>query len=151
MSMEIAPGPTAASQQPNDPIIPSWASTALIIGGIVIVVAALGGIFWFALTFPDQIEAVRDVFIMAFALMACATIIVLVLLLVAVIRLINMLEFEIKPILEKTNQTVTTLQATTTFVSNNIVQPAITVNGYMAGVRKGLRTLFGNPRNNLPR
>lgn len=115
------------------------------------VLAALGGIFWFALTFPDQIEAVRDVFIMVFALMACASLIVLVLLLVAVIRLINMLEFEVKPILEKTNQTVSTLQATTTFVSNNIVQPAITVNGYMAGIRRGFRTLFGDPRKNLPK
>lgn len=151
MSMDVVQGQSAVQPPPQAPMIPKWAATALIVGAIVLVLAAAGGVFWFALTFPEQIEAVRDVFIMVFALVACVSLIVMVMLLVAVIRLINMLEFEIKPILEKTNQTLTTLRATTTFVSNNVVQPAIKVNSYFSGIVRGFRVLFGNPKNNLPR
>ncbi len=130
--------------------LPRWLTTALIVGGVLIVLLVIGAVIWLALNFPAQIEAIRDVFIMVFALVACASLLVMVLLLTAVIRLINMLEFEIKPILEKTNQTIRTVQVTTAFVSSNVVQPAITVNSYFAGLRRGFRVLFGNPRKNLP-
>ena len=74
----------------------------------------------------------------------------LVMLLVATIRLINMLEFEIKPILHKTNETMTSLQGTTRFVSQNIVQPTLAVRSRMAGLRRGLRVMFGEAKRNLP-
>jgi hypothetical protein len=66
-----------------------------------------------------------------------------------VVRLINMLEFEIKPILEKTNETVGMVRGTTVFVSQNVVKPVTTASSYIAGVRRGLATLFGDPRKNL--
>ena len=131
-------------------VIPQKVMIGLVVGAVVLLLLLTGGVVWLALNFPDQIEAIRDVFIMVFAVTACSSIIVLVLLLVAVIRLINMLEFEIKPILEKTNQTIDTVKVTTAFVSSNVVQPAITVNSYIAGIRRGFRVLFGDPRRNLP-
>jgi len=66
-----------------------------------------------------------------------------------VIRLVNMLEFEIKPILERTNETIGMVRGTTVFMGDNVVKPLTTASSYMAGVRKGIKTLFGNPKNNL--
>jgi hypothetical protein len=66
-----------------------------------------------------------------------------------VVRLVNMLEFEIKPILEKTNETVGMVRGTTVFVSQNVVKPVTIVGSYMAGIRQGVKTLFGDPRRNL--
>jgi hypothetical protein len=79
-------------------------------------------------------------------LMSCLSGIVLILLLIAVIRLVNMLEFEVKPILLKTNETLGTIRGTTTFVSENVVRPVTTATSYMAGIRRGINTLFGDPR-----
>ena len=78
--------------------------------------------------------------------MSCLSGIILILLLIAMIRLINMLEFELKPILLKTNETLGTIRGTTTFVSQNVVRPMATATSYIAGVRRGVATLFGNPR-----
>jgi hypothetical protein len=54
-------------------------------------------------------------------------------------RLINLLQHEIKPIIESTNETVSTLRGTSQFLSDNISEPVIRLNEYMAGVS----ALFG--------
>lgn len=104
---------------------------------------------WLAQTQAATIEAVRDILIIALALESCLFGVVLMLLLVMVIRLVNMLEYEIKPILEKTNETMGNLRGTTSFVSQNMVKPAIRTKVQAAGVRQAIRTLFGNPRKNI--
>ncbi len=108
-------------------------------------------IIWLAFAYPDRIEAMRDVFIMLFALVSCAGVIVMVMMLIAMIRLINMIDYELRPILERTNETIGMVQGTTSFVSKNVVQPAIKTRSFMAGVRKGTRTLFGDRPRNLPK
>lgn len=125
----------------------------VVVGVVVAIVLALGmiiGVLWLANAFPAQIEAVRDVFIIALALQSCLFGIVLILMLIMLIRLVNTLEFEIKPILEQTNETIGTIRGTTGFVSKNVVDPVVRVTGYAAGVRRGLKVLFGDPRRNLP-
>ena len=106
-------------------------------------------VIWLAGNYAPQIEAIRDIFIIGLAMMSCAFFIVLVLMLIMIIRLVNMLEFEIKPILEQTNETVSTVRGTAAFVSRNVVQPVTVTAGYIAGVRRGLSVLFGDPRRNL--
>lgn len=128
--------------------------TYIIIG--VVVALVLGvlfilGLVWLAQTQAMTIEAVRDIMIIALALESCVFGIVLMLLLIMVIRLVNMLEFEIKPVLQKTNETLGTVQGTTTFVTENVVRPVTKASSYMAGARRGLQTLFGDPKKNLPR
>jgi hypothetical protein len=104
---------------------------------------------WLAQTQGPTIAAVRDMLIIALALESCIFGIVLMLLLIMMIRLVNMLEFEIKPILEKTNETVSTLRGTSVFVSENVVKPVTKVKVKAAGVSQAFRTLFGNPRKNI--
>jgi hypothetical protein len=72
------------------------------------------------------------------------------LMLLMLIRLVNMLEFEIKPILEQTNETVGNVKGTSTFVSTKVISPVIRVTSIISGVRKGALALFGDPNRNLP-
>ncbi len=97
----------------------------------------------------SAIEAVRDVMIIILALESCIFGAAFLIMMAMVIRLINVMEFEVKPILQKTNETLNTMRGTTTFVSQNVVRPTIKAKSHAAGVRRGLKTLFGNPRNNI--
>jgi hypothetical protein len=120
----------------------------------VIVLLALSALFivllvYLANNYADTILVVRDIFIIALGLMSCLSGIVLILLLISIIRLINMLEFELKPILLKTNDTLGTIRGTTVFMSENVVRPMATASSYVAGIRRGFLTLFGDPRRNL--
>lgn len=124
-----------------------------VVAGVVVtlVISAMGiaVLVYLANNYAETILVVRDIFIIALGLMSCLSGIVLILLLITTIRLVNMLEFELKPILMKTNETLGTIRGTTTFVSENVVRPMTTASSYVAGVRRGFATLFGDPRRNL--
>lgn len=124
----------------------------IVIGVIVLLVVGVAFaafLAYLAINFADTIVIVRDIFIIALGIMSCLSGIVLILLLISIIRLINMLEFELKPILLKTNDTLGTIRGTTAFMSDNVMRPVTTASSYMAGVRRGVQTLFGDPRRNL--
>ena len=121
----------------------------------VVAIVAIVGLFvgltiWAANNWATEIEVIRDIFIIALAIESCLFGIVLIFLLISLIRLINMIEFEIKPILEQTNETIGNLRGATTFVNQKVVQPVAKVTGYVAGLKRGAAVLFGNPRKNLP-
>ena len=122
--------------------------------GIIILLAlgllSIAVVLWLAVTYPAQIEALRDVFLIALALESCVFGIVLMLVLVMVIRLVNTVEYEIRPVLEQTNETIGTVQGTTKFVSKNVVNPVVRTTSVIAGVRQGVKALFGDPKKNLP-
>ena len=120
---------------------------------VLVLLGALGvwGISALARNASLELDVVRDLFIIALALEACVFGLVLIIMLVMVIRLVNTIEFEIKPILEKTNDIASTAKGTTQFVSDNIVQPTIKAKGYVAGARAGAKALFGDPKKNLPK
>ena len=124
-----------------------------VIGVIVLLILGIGlivGVFYVAQNYPAELEALRDVFIIALALESCVFGIVLMLMLLMLIRLVNMLEFEIKPILEQTNETVGNVKGTSTFVSTKVISPVIRATSVISGVRKGAQALFGDPNRNLP-
>ena len=129
-------------------------SRLAVIGGVlaVLVVVGLGiwGMVALANNFSPQIEAIRDILIIVLALESCIFGVAILLLLIMVIRLVNMLEFEIKPILQKTNETVSMVRGTTTFVSDNVVKPVTKMSSYAVATRSALKILFGDPRKNLP-
>ncbi|MCE1252293.1 MAG: hypothetical protein LWX83_01955 [Anaerolineae bacterium] len=106
--------------------------------GIVVVVVVLviaGMVFLFTRT-PAQTTYLRDVFIIFMALEALIIGIALVILMVQLSILINLLQNEIKPIIYSTNETVNTLRGTATFLSNNLSEPVIKLNEYLAGLKK---------------
>ena len=132
---------------------PAISTTYVVIGVIVAIVLGLGLIaliIWLASNYSAEIQTIRDIFIIALALESCLFGIILLIMMAMLVRLVNTIEFEIKPILEQTNETIGTVRGTTTFVSKKVVNPVIKTTGYIAGFRRGLKVLFGDPRNNLP-
>jgi tellurite resistance protein TehA-like permease len=141
---------TETSRQQNRQAVPTGYVVLGIVLALIVVGALIFGILWLARTYPAQIETIRDVFIIALALESCIFGIVLLLMLIMLIRLVNTVEFEIKPILRQTNQTIGSVRGTTAFVSRHVVDPVVKASSYAAGVRRGVKTLFGDPRKNLP-
>ncbi len=119
------------------------------IGGLILVGLFIWAIIWLAQTQAAAIEAVRDIFIIGLSLLSCVFAIAIIVLLAMVVRLVNMIEFEIKPLLEKTNETVRMVRGTTVFMSQNLVRPVTKASSIFTGVRRGIKTLFGDPRKNL--
>ncbi|MEJ2747517.1 MAG: hypothetical protein P8183_06370 [Anaerolineae bacterium] len=143
----------ALTEQSTKPSPKRLVPTLYVVLGIVALLVLAGlfiwGMVWLAQNQAANIEAVRDIFIIALALESCLFGVVLIIMLVMLTRLVNMLEFEIKPILEKTNETVGMVRGTTVFVSENVVQPVTKASSYAAGIRRGFQALFGKPEKNL--
>lgn len=112
---------------------------------VVIAVALLAllatAIFFLAKAPAAVTTQIRDIFIilMAFEFLVLGA--ALVILIVQLAKLVNLLQNEVKPILEATSETVKTLKGTTAFLSDNLVEPVIKLNGYLAGIKKALDLL----------
>ena len=77
-------------------------------------------------------EQIRDVFIIFLALESLIIGVALVVLIVQLSTLINLLQNEIRPIINSTNETVNTLKGTAQFLSDNLAEPVIKLNQYAA-------------------
>ncbi len=108
--------------------------------GIVIGVVVLGLIIWAIVgLFQSSLETtsrIRDIFIIFMALESLVLGVALIILITQLAVLINILKNEIKPILDNTNETVNNLKGTTTFISNNLVEPVLKLNEYLAGLKR---------------
>lgn len=118
---------------------------AAIIGISIGLIVILGGLIAFAVFLltgdPTTTANIRDVFIIFMALESLVIGLALVILVVQLARLINLLQNEIKPILDSTNETVSTLRGTTQFLSDNLAEPVIKLNEYFAGLQSLIKIL----------
>jgi hypothetical protein len=103
--------------------------SVLIIGLIVL------GIVFLSKSDLNTTSHVRDIFIIVMAFESIVIGAALVVLVVQISRLINLLQNEVKPILKSTKETVDTLKGTSQFLSENLVEPVIKLNGYLAGLK----------------
>lgn len=87
-------------------------------------------------------ERIRDIFIIFMALESLLIGVALVVLIVQLASLINLLQNEVRPILDATNETVNHLRGTTEFLGENMVEPVIKASTYLAGMKRMLE-LFG--------
>jgi hypothetical protein len=87
-------------------------------------------------TDPEYVARIRDVFIIIMALESLLVGVVLVILMIQMARLTNLLQNEVKPILESTNETISTFRGTTQFLSDNLTEPIMKINEYSAGLQK---------------
>jgi len=81
---------------------------------------------------------VRDLFIIYMGFQSLVIGLVLIILMIQLARLINLLQNEIKPILDSTNETVSNLRGTTAFLGDHLVGPVIKLNEYLAGLSEAL-------------
>ena len=92
-------------------------------------------------TSGETVGKIRDVFVIVMALMSLFIGVAVVILVVQVASLVNLVQNEIRPILKATNETVNTLRGTAEFLGENVVEPVIKLNGYLAGVQRVLELM----------
>jgi hypothetical protein len=127
---------------------------AVIIVSVIVVIGALALAIWGAIALvnaPAMAASLRDVFIIFMALEFLVIGVALVVLIVQLAVLTNMLQHEIKPILDSTNETVNTVRGTAEFLSENLVEPVVKLNSYVAAIAQVVDTLgtlgrFGRKR-----
>jgi hypothetical protein len=117
--------------------------TAMIVGIIIVVgvlaLLATGLFFLFRPATPvEQVERIRDIFIIVMALESLLIGVALIVLIIQFASLINLLQNEVRPILDATSETVNHLRGTAEFLGENIVEPVIKLSGYLAGVQRML-------------
>jgi len=115
---------------------------AIVIWGVVFLALLLAGIvtaIYFLLrpeTPAEQVGRIRDIFLIFMALESLLIGAALIVLIAQVASLINLLQNEVRPILQSTTETVNNLRGTAEFLGENIVQPVIKLNGYLAGLQR---------------
>ncbi len=123
---------------------------------LVLVVVALGLVAFIGLMVagliyltqdPAKAANFRDIFIILMAFESLLIGLALIVLIVQIARLTSLLQNEVRPILQSTNETLNTLRGTTRFLSNNLVDPVVKANSSMAAFRRVLELLrIGRPR-----
>jgi hypothetical protein len=104
--------------------------------GVVVLAALIVGVVFLFRAPLDTTAHIRDIFIIFMAFESLLLGFVLITLIVQLARLTNLLQNEIKPILKSTNETVSTLRGTTAFLSDNLVEPVIKINEYVAALQQ---------------
>ena len=86
-------------------------------------------------------ETLRDIFIILVAFEFMIIGIALVVLVIQLARLVNLLNNEVRPILDSANEAANTMRGTARFLSDKLVNPVVKVNAGMAAVRRALDLL----------
>ena len=130
-----------ASPDPENGASSKRKKIALIAGGVVFVLGLLIALILATVVMlgdPVRTETIRDIVIIFLAAESVVFGLVLVILIIQVARLTALIENELRPILESTNETLGTLRGTTQFLSRNMVSPVIRVNSSVAALRRAL-------------
>jgi NADH:ubiquinone oxidoreductase subunit 5 (subunit L)/multisubunit Na+/H+ antiporter MnhA subunit len=111
---------------------------ALIVIIVLVVIAGLvvGAVFLLDKDNADKTSQVRDVFIIFMALETLVVGISLIILVIQLAILTNLIQNEVKPILESTTETVNNLKGTVRFLSNNLTEPVIKINQSLAMTKR---------------
>lgn len=87
------------------------------------------------------IYTIRDLAIIFVALESLVVLALLSVLIWQIWRLIKMLQTEVLPVIRDAQDTVTTVKGTTTFMTDNLVNPVLRANSRAAGVRRTMQVL----------
>lgn len=112
-----------------------------IIAGILLLAALLAAAVYGLMQNAETTAQIRDIFIIFLAFESLIIGASMVILVVQLASLINLLQNEVRPILDAASETIHTLRGTTEFLSENMVEPVIKLNGYLAGLRRTLELL----------
>jgi hypothetical protein len=142
---EIVPNPqpeeTTTTQEADSR---SKRIVTIIIISVVVLLALLGVAIFFLLQPTTPTDRIRDVFIIVVALESLVIGVALIILIVQLASLINLLQNEVRPILKSTSETVNTLRGTVEFLGENMVEPVIKLNGYLAGMTRVIELMGFN-------
>jgi hypothetical protein len=131
----VPPAPVEQPKSNRGPIIVG------IVAGVVILALLVTGLVLLLGADLNTTGKIRDIFIIFMALEFLIIGVALIVMMVQLATLINLLRNEVRPILASTNETVNTLRGTAQFMSENLVEPVIKLNEYIAGLKKLLDLL----------
>jgi hypothetical protein len=106
----------------------------VIVAVIILILAIVGGVVALAVSPPEVTAKVRDIFIILMAILSLLIGLALVILMVQLARLTNLLQNELRPIIDSMNETISHLRGTSIFLSDNLAEPVIKLNEYLAGL-----------------
>lgn len=136
---EIELGDAEAASEPSETrrtlVIVAIVGAAVVLLGLIIAAA-----LWLVRN-PATAEAVRDAVIIMIALESFVTGVAVIILVVQIARLTALLQNEVRPMLEASNETLRTVRGTTTFLSENMVRPVVRLSGAAAAVRRAIELI----------
>ena len=136
---ETTPAPLTAEQLEQERQM-KRIMTGVAIGAVVLIVL-LGLAVFYLLQPATPTDKIRDVFIIVVALESLVIGVALIVLVMQLASLINLLQNEVRPILKATNETVNNLRGTAEFLGENVVEPVVKLNGYLAGLTRMLELM----------
>lgn len=116
-------------------------TTITVVVAAILILGLLGIAVYFLLQPTAPTDKIRDIFIIVVALESLIIGVALIVLIVQLASLINLLQNEVRPILNATSETVNTLRGTAEFLGENVVEPVIKLNGYLAGLTRMLELM----------
>ena len=89
---------------------------------------------------------VRDIAIIVLAIESIIIGGLLIFLILQVRQLVVMFQREVRPIIDSTNETVSTVRGTTQFMSEHVVSPVVRVASVVSGVKRAAEVLMGRSK-----
>ena len=111
---------------------------AVVIVAILLLAAMITGVVLLFRSGPAVTENVRDIVIIVVAFEFMVVGLALVILVVQLARLVNLLQNEVRPILDSASEAANTLRGTARFLSDNLAGPVVKANAAIAGFRKAV-------------
>jgi hypothetical protein len=112
-----------------------------VVAAAVVLVGVLGLAIYALLQPNTPTERIRDIFVIVVALETLIIGVALIVLLLQLASLINLLQNEVRPILQSARETVNSVRGTTDFLGETVVEPVIKLNSYVASVRRVLELI----------
>jgi len=126
-----------SEKKPSSNVVKKRTIALIIIIGLVLIAGlVIGAAFLLDKDNADKTSQVRDVFIIFMALETLVVGIALIILVIQLAILTNLIQNEVKPILESTTETVNNLKGTVRFLSNNLTEPVIKINQSLAMAKR---------------
>ncbi len=137
--MPVVPAPKLTEEarpQENGETLSRGKIIMIVAGVVMLVILIIAALAFLYTKGPDVTGRVRDIFIIFMALESLVIGVALIILIVQLALLTNLLQNEIKPIIDSTNETVSTIRGTAAFLSDNLAEPVIKINEYLAYLKK---------------
>ena len=90
----------------------------------------------------ENLAELRDLSIVIVALEVIVINVMLAVLIIQITRLTRLLRDEVMPILHSTQETVSTVRGTATFVGDRVVQPVVKISSFSAGLRGAMASVL---------
>jgi hypothetical protein len=125
-----------SQEQERTGLLSKQTVTLVIVIGILVLAGLIAGVVLLLKADAATAMKIRDIFIIFMAFESILIGAALVILVVQLAILINLLQNEIKPILDTSIEAISTIRGTASFLSSNLVEPVIKLNEYVAALRK---------------